>query len=593
MFPDHPPPSRARRLLTPQVLLALLLALLVHAPSLGWGYLADDFGARLVCEGRFDSPTWKPWSLFDFGSLDLASGSTIERGAYPWWVDPDWRVRFFRPLSSLSMCLDAWLFGDSAPAAHAHSLLLLALLLLSALALYERLGLSRRAAILAILVVAFDNGALMPVGWLSNRNSLLEGLFTLLALHAGLRAAREPGALRVALALALASASTAAKESGLCSFALLALLFLGASREAADPRALRAAAAACGLCVLAYLAFYVSRGQGSNVLFYPTPWGAPLEFASRALALLVCAPIAAVAPFPTDALALEPARAWAILAAAFALGLPVVVSFARRLRGTPNAAFLAVWGLLALAPQAGAPASDRLMFTPLLAWAPLIALYLERALGSRELQPRTPPGTRRLAWAIAASSLLASPVMLLGLGAAMLPNAKQLRELIAQADVGEEGLGLRHAFLLQASPSALIALAPLAVWLGQGGSEQVSFHPLQFGRRALLWTRLGEASFSLESLDEPFLTHPMESVFMTRAARQTGTRAWNSGAFAVRGLPDPDGNLRRIDVQLELSLDDPRCRFLLFDGERLRRREPPAIGASLSLPRGVRDPLLP
>ena len=593
MLPELTHQVPARRLLTRPVLLALLLAWLVHAPSLGWGYLADDFGAQLVCEGRIESPTWKPWSLFDFGSLESAPSQTIERGAFPWWVDADWRVRFLRPLSSLSMCFDQWLFDGNALAAHASSLILLALLLLSALALYERLGLSRRAAIVAMLIVAFDNGALMPVGWISNRNSLLEGLFTLLALHAALRTAQQPKLRHAALALTLGAASVAAKESGLCTFAALALVFLGARRNASASRAMAWNAVACGLCAGVYLILYVSEGYGSNVLFYPTPWGAPGEFAARALALLVCAPIAAVSPFPIDALSIEPAQAWSILAAALALGMPLVASFVRQLRGTPNAGFLAIWGLLALAPQAGAPPSDRLMFTPLLAWAPLIALYLERVLGECRQYPRPAAGTRSLAWVLAATALLLSPLLLLGLGASMVRNASLLRTLIATADVGDDSLGMRHVFLLQASPSSLIALAPLSTWLGQGGSEAVSFHPMQSGRRALTWTRLDDSSFSLESLDEPFLTHPMEGVFMTQAAPRAGPREWRAGAFVVRGEPDANGELRRIEVQFGLSLDDPRCRFLRFDGQRLVHLAPPAKGASLSLPRGFRDPLLP
>ena len=47
----------------------LLLALLVHAPSLRMGYMADDFGLQLVLDGRLESASWKPWSLYDFGSF--------------------------------------------------------------------------------------------------------------------------------------------------------------------------------------------------------------------------------------------------------------------------------------------------------------------------------------------------------------------------------------------------------------------------------------------------------------------------------------------------------------------------------------------
>jgi hypothetical protein len=61
----------------------------------------------------------------------------------------------------------------------------------------------------------------------------------------------------------------------------------------------------------------------------------------------------------------------------------------------------------------------------------------------------------------------------------------------------------------------------------------------------------------------------------------------------VRGTPQTYGALRRIEVELERSLDDPRCRFLVFDGGRLVHRPPPAIGETIRLERGAKDPLLP
>jgi hypothetical protein len=454
-------------------------------------------------------------------------------------------------------------------------------LLLCARRLYERLGLSPTTALLAMLIVAFDNGALVPVGWLSNRNSLLEGLFTVLALLAGLRAVEGPSPWRVALALWLAGAALASKESGLCAFAALALLFLAARA--------RAAVAACGLVVLAYLAVYVALGYGSNTSFYPTPWGDPVKFGARTLQLLVCAPLAAATPLPLDALAHQPQLKVYFLSAAVLLGAPLLYVFVRKLRGQPRVNFLLLWGLFALLPQAGAPPSDRLMFTPMLAWAPLLAMFVVGSWTSSA--PRA--GERRDAWIVAASMLLLSPLALVGAGLAMGRGSALLRTVIARADVGEDLLGTRHAFLLQASPTSLLALGPLATWLFEGGSEDVRFYPMQGGQRALRWTRTSDSSFALESLDEPFLTHMMEQVFLTRAPAMDSARTWRLGALHVRGAPEAGGELRRIEVDVGLSLDDLRCRFLFFDGENLVHRAPPGLGESVELPRGARDPFLP
>ena len=571
--------------------LLMALAVLVHAPSLGAGAMADDFGIQLVLDGRVESPTWKPWSLYDFGTLSEAPDRTVEAGAFPWWTDSDWRVRFFRPITSLSLWLDHALFGASPFAGHAMSLALFALLLFAARRLYVRLGLSTPAALLGVLILAFDNSALMPVGWVANRNSLLEGLFAVLAVHAGLEVVARPALHRAIFAFALATLAVGAKESGLHVFLVLALIFAREGKRGSHAHFFRGCAIVSVACAALYTLWYARSGMGSNVLFYPMPWTSPLEFAQRTLTVFACAPIAAVTPFSIDVLMLEPSKFWQILGAGVTLGVPVVVILLRRLRQVPNAAFLLIWGVLALLPQAGAPSSDRLMFTPMIAWSALVAMYFSATLAAPSAQAISPV-ERRFFWTIAATSTLLSALVVVMVGTAVARGCGMMRDVIRHADVGEEALGTRDVFLMQASPSTLIALSPLSVWTALGGSEDVRFHVVQGGRRTLDWTRLAENTFSLESLDEPFLSLPFEDVFLTRELRPA-ERVWTWSGFTVRATPGSDGKLRRVVFELATSLDDPRWRFLVFDGERLAHRPPPAIGETLRLERGFKDPFLP
>lgn len=569
----------------------LVLALGLYAPSLGAGYMADDFGVQLVLDGRIESPTWKPWSLYDFGTLASAPESSTERAAFPWWVDADWKVRFFRPLTSLSLWLDYALFGSSPAAGHAVNLGLFALLLVAARRLYAQLGLAHRTALLALAIFVADNGGLLPVGWIANRNSLLEALFAALALHAGL-VARERGSRRhFVAALWLAFFALLAKESGLHVAAGLTLLFFFARRADAPPRLSRVVVVAPLALALVYLAGYAASGMGSNVLFYPMPWSAPAEFARGAMAMFVCAPIAAVSPFPIDALLLAPEYSRALLALAAVFGVGIVALFVPRLRGVRASGLLTLLGVLALLPQAGAPPSDRLMFTPMLYWAPLIALVLERTL-TAAWRERTSRGMRLAARSIAVAQVL-SALVVLGGGLGMAKSWARMRSVIAGADVGPAELGERHAFVLQASPSSLVALGPLSTWIFEGGSERVRFHPLQAGQRALTWTRSAEDRFMLESLDGAFLSNPIERVFLTAEPRAGGERTWKTRYFEVHGAPDADGELWRLEFRLDTSLDDPRWRFLVFDGQRLVHRAPPRIGESVRFERGERDPFLP
>lgn len=563
--------------------LIVAVALGLYAPFLWAGYLADDFGLQAVLDGRIESATWRPWSLYDFGRAADAPSELVEASVFPWWIDADWSVRFQRPLTSLSLWLDHALFGSNAVAGHAVQLAMFALLLRMAHGLYRRIGLEPLGALLAVAILAFDNGALMPVGWIANRNSLLEALFAVGALNQALHARSSNSTARWCTAFALALCALAAKESGLHALLGLAALAYGPRRRWAWTAAVIAAV---------YLVAYAAFGLGSNVLFYPTPWDAPAAFAASAATMIACAPLAAIAPIPVDALGFAgAARGYWVVGIAL-VGACVVVCFVQVLARDSKARTWAALSLLALAallPQAGAPASDRLMFTPMLYLAPVIAAMVVAALSRHGAGVSS--GTRAAGWTMAAFSLVLSPLVVASSARKLSDAWQRLRDVIRGADVGPASAGERHAYLLQASPSALLGLGPAATWWGLGGDAGVRWHPLQAAPRAIDWSRSSERAFAIETSDESFLEAPFERVYRTRELE--GARQWRAPGMVVRGRTDERGELRRLEFELDRSLDDPSIRFLLFDGTRLLRVEPPAIGETRELPRGERDSFLP
>ena len=92
----------------------VLLGVALHLPALWMGFYADDYLHRLVLEGRVEQAPMKPWNLYDFGAVADWVGLSGSTGAIPWWTPPDWSARFLRPLASLSLWLDHFLFGDLA-----------------------------------------------------------------------------------------------------------------------------------------------------------------------------------------------------------------------------------------------------------------------------------------------------------------------------------------------------------------------------------------------------------------------------------------------------------------------------------------------
>lgn len=560
------------------VLVVALLAL--RLPSLGAGFAFDDHVHQLVLAGE-PHATLRPWSLYDFGMPPGPGEPEYELGAFPWWTSPDLSVRFFRPLTSLSLALDHALFGRIALGYHATSLALFAALLAAAHALYRALGLSRIAAALALVIFAVEDGGSTPVAWIANRNSLLEALCMALALLALARRRALGDARAIALALLGGACATASKESGVATFGLIALALWFEARGAriAPARALIGVALSIAAVVL-YLGWLVTNGYGARSAFYPMPWSAPRAWAEHVGFTFACAPAALTTPFSTDVAFVQPQAARALLVLALVLGLPCVwllVRFNARL-SVPR--FWLGWIALCLLPQAAAPPSDRLYFTATLGAAPLLAQGLLAGWAERRWLAR---GARTLVYALLISTTLVSGAFLLVRQHVLGAIGREARERVLGAEVGAPELGARDALVLQ-SASTMAALAPVAVWSFEHREDPVGYFPLQMARRGLRWTRTGEMSCELACLDGAFADGPLEAVYLSRARSMRAGQSWRTASFEVRALEVVDGYATRIELVFPRSLDDARLAFLAERDGRWRRLTPPALGESIELP---------
>lgn len=568
---------RGRRALLALVILA---GLLVHASCLSWGFYADDYAHQLVLHGA-EHPSLKPWNLYDFGAFPQPGSADWERGSFPWWTAPDWKVRFLRPLASCSLWLDHALFGDRALGYHATGLVLFALLLWASHGLYRAWGLAPGAALLATLFVAVEDGGTIPVGWIANRNSLVEALFVVLAVLVVARAKRASAAT-VMLAFALALGAALSKESGVVAFPLVALSLFARTDE--TPARLKLAAAGASVaCALGYVALLVGAEYGAHSAFYPTPWGEPAAFVRGLVLLLGTAPPAMASPFPPDVFWIAPELAQAAVWGSLVL-IPVyftgAASVALRL---PRATPFLLWTLATLAPQGGAPLSDRLLLVPMIGFAPLLALAVTRG--------RAAGGWRRVgAWVLFALAGPLSALSCFGRGVQFTEISARLRAVVLEAEVGAPELGQRDVFVLN-SPSAVATLMPLPTWVRETGDEGVRFWLLQLGKRELTWTRTGASTFELRSEGAAFLTGPVEAVFLGEPPRSLAGRSWETSLFRVEALEAEPQGLRSVRFTLSSDLDRPGVRFLAWDGERLARVATPAVGESVRVP--AAEPLQP
>ena len=98
-------------------------------------------------------------------------------GRYPWCVDPELGITFFRPLSAATHQLDYWLWPGSAWLMHAHSLVWHAGVCAMGWAVARRLVTQPRVAGLAGLVYALSFTHVVPWSWLAHRNGLVSTFF--------------------------------------------------------------------------------------------------------------------------------------------------------------------------------------------------------------------------------------------------------------------------------------------------------------------------------------------------------------------------------------------------------------------------------
>jgi hypothetical protein len=201
----------------------MALAVVLGLPTLGIPLFGDDLPQYLFLQGQHvgnsDAPWWNMFGLVE-GPREHTIGMRTA-GRYPWWVDPDLRVVFFRPVTVATHHLDHWLWPQTFWLMHLHSVLWHALACGLAWALARRVCSSPVAAGLAALAYVVSFSHLMPVAWLAHRNGLVSTTFALASLLAHdvwRRDASKLGAIAspVLLLLALLGA-----EAGLVTFAFL------------------------------------------------------------------------------------------------------------------------------------------------------------------------------------------------------------------------------------------------------------------------------------------------------------------------------------------------------------------------------------
>ncbi len=567
----------------PWIVIAIGLAL--AAPALTADFAADDHLHRVIARddtGIAGLPS-RPLDLFVFAPGDAHEMAQLrDGGLFPWWVDPELKLSFWRPISSATHAVDHALWPESAAAQLAHNLVWLALSLAAAWLVFRRFLAQRWIAVLALALYAFDDARGPVVGWIANRNALIAlcCAVPVLLLHdrwrrGGSERARYLAPLSFAVALG-------AGESSVAILAYVAAHALWLDRGTWRDRALALVPYLAVLVV--WRVIYVKLGYGvAGSGIYLDPGADPIAFvraAAERLPFLLAGQLAL--PW-SDFASFYPVLG--VLATMLAIVLVLIVlialACARLLRRDPVARFFATGMVLAAVPVASTFPADRLLTFIGIGGAGLLAQLLAATVRDRELlgdgRLRRFGATTLALLLLVINLVLAPPLLVL-----------RSRSMVAVGRVLDRA-------------DASIPAAPTVIVAGTPSDALVGYVPIMRHSRNqpcpahLYWLATLTTAVTLERLDartlrvtpdRGFLLHELDQ--MTRSARHrpfaVGDRIELTGLTIEIESITPDGRPKSALAHFAVPLEDPSLTWLCWQGHAYVPYTPPALGARDVLP---------
>jgi hypothetical protein len=531
---------------------ALVISVGFCLPFLGAQWFADDLFHQWVM--RNFSTAHALVGMFGFG--DPAHRSPVQ----VWWIDPELRLSFFRPVTSGTYLIEHAL-GVGARGQHAVNLVLWGLLLVVVAQFLRRVVPSPRAALIAFAVYAFSDLRAFAIGWISLRHLLLSSTFALLSIsewHRFRTDGRRSAAVWSVLAMCVGILASENALAGLAYIVAFELLCRG--------RAGWKAIATWTAFALTYVVVYSALGFGtSHSGLYTDLVHEPMTWVRESAMRIPAFAGSALAGLPLDLWLFLRDRghlAYALVSAALlALLLPAL----RPWKASP-VRWLALAAAAALVPVASASASSRLLTLPGVAIAVVIGTFLD------ETPLRGYRGA--VAGVLWARHVIVAPLLLL-LTARAYSEAMASSRVDLWSSPALQDLNGRHVIMLDVRD-------PFPLENPHGYFWELPRPPLDLvvlnaGSYPIEVERIGPASLRMRTLEGELLSTGIERNYRS-APVQAGFRS-------RRGLPyvatvEAVNGLGATQVRFDFSwpLDDPGNLFLHWDGQHYVGVTLPASG---------------
>lgn len=569
--------------------LVIVVGIALASPAVTADFTADDHLHRVIQrdETGIRGLKSRPLDLFVFADGDPETNIALrDQGLYPWWVDTDMKLAFWRPISSATHAADHALWPDNAAAQLAHNLVWLALSLVVVWRFYRRFtpGGATWIAVLALALYAFDDARGPVVGWIANRNALVALVMSLPALLAHDRWRRDgwqPGRWVAPLLFAL---SLGAGESSVAILAYIAAHALWLDRAAWKDRALALAPYAAILVV--WRVIYVKLGYGVHGSgIYLDPGSDPVGFVGE-LVMRVPHLLLGQLGLPwSDGASLYDVAGLVGIMMGFALVSLGLISAAssRLLKTEPSTRFFATGMFLAAVPVASTFPADRLLTFVGLGGMGLVAQLIAAALRNRA---QLGDGKLRRAFGVVVAigmiltHLVIAPPMLVLRSRSMVAVGR----IIDRADASIPSDPTKTVVIAAAASDALAGYVPL-----QRRSRDLP------APAHIWWLADATAAVTFERLDAHTLRVTPDGGLLRygldRMMRDPRTKPFSAGD-EVR-LPGATITVERVTsdrrpasviARFDVVLEDPSLQWLRWDTKTYVPWTPPSVGHSETLP---------
>jgi hypothetical protein len=582
------PPSSASLLLSRQLpLVAALLSLVLALPSLGVGWMIDDYfhRAMLLERPRFRDLLGPPSDMFRFFRGDPArTGRLIDLGLFPWWTDPGLKGEFLQTLSVLTHRLDYALWPDSPLLMHAHSLLWLGALVAAAAIFYQRIMGATWAAAVAALLFAVDDARGPTVGFLANRNALVAATFGVSALIAHDRCRRDGSRLAAWLAPLLLLAALFSKEEGIGACAYLAAYGLFVDPAGRWLGGLRLWPYAVTVVAWAALRAYWGFGV-RDVGLYIDPLTDTARFLAAAVWRFPIQLLGQWSPVPAELnVVLRPGRILVLWSVALAFLAIIGFVMAPLVRRDKMARFWAAGMLLATIPVSATLPMDRLLTWTGIGAFGLLARYWTFFFGGAPGAPSSMAWRRPasfLAWFFVLVHAILAPILLPLRAANPLGPAWVEERLYVQTPLGSS-LEDRTVVVVNAPSPAHAAYMILRRDVG-GLSVPRHVRVLATAIPSVRIRRLDDCTLAIRPRDGYF-NWALDRVFRSeRRELPLGSRVSLTGMTATITELTSDGRPAEATFRFDVPLESPSLVWLCFRKRSFEPFTPPAVGEAVEI----------